>query len=187
MLYNRFNLLRSPHEDTPPHNSGTAPAAPPETAPEEDSEEKADDEIEPEPADAPTATAAPVPLSAFERGKLRALGMSGLVARVEKAEAGEIAANAKLATLTAENARLTAENATHKTATPKLIEAAAAGRENDVSRGVLNELGKIGISADAAPSQVSDDVAATKTRLEFDALSHPERNAFMRNGGKIVG
>ena len=192
MLHNRFNLLRSPHEDTPPANPGTAAPATPDAAPETEQApevDKKEDEPETDPAPEPTPadSATPGKLNAFQRTALRALGTGDLIARVERAEAGEQVALAEVTRLKAENSRLTSELAKLNTETPTKIEAAKKVHEKEVSTAVLNELGKMGISADQAPSQITPEAAdKIKTRAEYSALSPKDAHAFIKGGGKLT-
>lgn len=194
MLHNRFNPLRSQHEDTPPANPGTATPAP-DAAPEKDAadEEKKDEDPDPEPepeidpAAPAEAAATPGKLNAFQRTALRALGTGDLIARVERAETAELVAKGEVTRLTSENLRLTGELTKLKAETPVKIAAAQKVREKDVSTGVLNELGKLGVTAEQAPSQISAETAdKTKSRAEFNALSVKDRGEFMSSGGKLT-
>lgn len=175
----------------------TPPADPPadgdepegdEPEAEEEEETPAAPETPAEPAD-PAAPAEPSasapaphrPMSAFDRTALRVLGKGDLVARIERAEADN-------ARLIAENTRIANELLQLREETPRQVEAAASGRKNEVSRAVAAELQTLGIDPAAAPSAVgADEAEKTKSRDEFEALSHEDRNAFMRTGGRIVG
>lgn len=192
MLHNRFNPLRSKHEDTPPANTGTAAPATPEAAPETEQapevEKKEDEpETEPAPETTPTDLAANTgKLNAFQRTALRALGTGDLIARVERAEAGEQVALAEATRLKAENSRLTSELAKLNTETPAKIEAAKKVHDKEVSNGVLNELGKIGISAAEAPSQVSADATPEAMLEHFATLKGAEKTAYWRANSKAL-
>ncbi|MES2923694.1 MAG: hypothetical protein V4819_19220 [Verrucomicrobiota bacterium] len=190
MRRNLFNPLFTKHEDTPPASSGSsAPATAPETGTgEETKEEKKDDESEPEPEpekepEAPAAAAKP---NAFQRGALRALGIGDLVARVERAEAAEAVANAEVTRLTAENIRLTGELTKLEKETPQKIEAAAKGRDNEVSKQVTAELTALGVSADAAPSQVAADQTPEAMLEHFATLKGAEKTAYWRANSKAL-
>lgn len=187
-------LATAPAEE-PAVTPAEEPATPATPAPAEEEtpeETSADPAEETEPAAAPAEPSAPesIPsatiapkLSAFERGKLRMLGMGDLIARVEVAEANTFTARAQLARIEAENKDLRTQLA----AVPTRIEAAAKAEENALAKAVTAELSTIGISAEAAPSQIpAADAEKIITRAEFDKLDHPARNAFMRNGGKIT-
>lgn len=192
MLHNRFNPLYAAAEDAPPANPGTAPAAP-EAAPEKDAagDEKKDEEPEPEPepaadpAAAPEA-AAPGKLNAFQRTALRALGTGDLIARVERAEAGEAVALAEVARLKTENTRLTADLAQIKKETPAQIEAAKQVREKDVSTAMRNELGKLGITSEIAPSQVNAEATPEAMLEHFATLKGAEKTAYWRANSKAL-
>jgi hypothetical protein len=185
MLKNKFNPLFAPHDDQPPANAGNGNGSEPQT---EDAPEKAEEskerektnEEEPPPVKEPEAPSetlsAATPLSAFERGKLRALGMGGLISRLETSEAALATANAEITRLHAENTRINTELAEK----PKQIEAATKGRENEVSQGVLAELGKLGISEAAAPSQISADATPEALLEKFQSLKGAEKTAFFR-------
>lgn len=180
MLANKFNPLRSTHEESAPANTGTAP-----TTPEAPPEKKADSEKEPEPEPetepkAPEAPAAAAKPNAFQRGALRALGIGDLVARVERAEAAEAVA-------TAENIRLTTELNKLQAETPTLVAAATLGRENEVSRAVTAELVALGLTPEAAPSKIStEDDEKTKTRAEYSAMTPRQGLKFIQSGGKLT-
>ena len=156
-------------EEAPPAD---APAAEPEAAPA------------PEEAPAPEASAAK--LSAFERGKLRALGMGNLIQRLETSEGQLAAAHGQIEILKAENARLTAGREAEEKAAREKLEAAAKGRENEVSQGVREKLSALGVPETDAPSATSSAEGQTLTRAEFDKLDFTARNQFVRNSGKIV-
>jgi hypothetical protein len=143
---------------------------------------------ESEPAADPSASTTPAKpkLTAFERGALRAVGKGDLIARVERAEMEAAGLTEQVASLKAENTRLAGELSALKKETPSKIEAAAKGRENQVSKGVAAELSALGISKEAAPAALTAESDKTKTRAEFEQLDHPARNAFMRAGGKIT-
>jgi hypothetical protein len=194
MIRNPFNsLLRAEHDDQPPaNNPGTAA---PETAPEGEEEKEA--EAEPEPAKPDEAPEAAAPkLTAFERGKLRLMGMGDLIARVEKAEGETFLAESEAIRLTAANKKLTSENIRLtselkklETETPKQLEAAAKAKENEVSRGVRAELTQLGVSEAEAPAQsavAGGDGSQTKTRAEFDAMKPAARTKFILEGGKLT-
>jgi hypothetical protein len=199
MIRNPFNsLLRAAHVDAPAANSGTAPAetAAPETETAPESGEKKEGEDEPEPpaeAAAPEAAAAAPKLTAFERGRLRMLGMGDLIARVEHAEGAAFVANAEAERLTAANKKLTAETirlqgelTKLEKETPAKLQAAAEVKDKEVSKKVTSELTALGITPEAAPSQVGADEAAKEiSRGEFDKLDHSARDQFFANGGKL--
>lgn len=180
MLANKFNPLRSAHEDTPPANPGTAAPEAPETAPETETEEAPPAEPEPE---TPAAGSKP---NAFQRGALRALGIGDLVARVERAEAAEAFAHLEITRLTTENIRLTSELTKLETETPKKIEAAVKGRENEVSQGVRNELKSLGITEAAAPSQVAPDATPEAMLEHFASLKGAEKTSYWRANSKAL-
>ena len=194
MLHNRFHPLYAAAETAPPANPGTAAPTTPEPAPEKEGEKNEPEptpepEQEPEPAPstdapAPAETVAPTgKLNAFQRGALRALSMGDLISRVERAESAELVAKDEVTRLTADNLRLNQRDAE----TPAKIAAAQKVHEKDVSNGVRAELGKIGVSAEVAPSQISaDDADKTLSRAEFEKFDHAARNAFMRQGGKLT-
>jgi hypothetical protein len=184
MLHNRFNPLHAPASDAPPANSGTAPTTP-EPAPESEGEEKTEEEPAPEPAPEPekpaeTPSAAVKPLSAFDRGALRALGMGALISRVEVAESLNATQAAEIARLTAENSRIACELAAERRETPAKIEAAAKGRENEVSRGVRAQLTQLGISEAAAPAQINSDGTPEAKLEHFATLKGAEKTAYYR-------
>lgn len=178
-----------------PAETDTPPAG--DTADDEEDDEEDDPPAEPVKPETPTAepeaanagqTSNATPrLTAFDRGALRLLGKGDLVARVERAESETARLIDANATLAAENQRLVAELNSLRQETPKKIEAAAKGRENEVAKGVAAELQSIGITPDAAPNAISaKDAEKSLTRAEFDALDHAARNEFMRKGGTIV-
>jgi hypothetical protein len=196
MLIHRFNPLRSQHEDTPPANPGTAAPTADPVLEKEAGEEQKDEEKEPETApvvETPEAAAAVPKLTAFQRGSLRALGLAGLVDQVEVAKGETFIATAEVERLTAannlltaENIRLTGELAKLQKETPEKIEAAAKGREDEVSKKVTAELSGLGITAEAAPSQLTaDEAEKTLSRADFDKLDHSARNKFFAQGGKL--
>lgn len=183
MRPNQFNPLLAPHDDQPPAQGGSASEPQTEPAPEGEEPEEPGNEDEPpappaEPAEKPAETppSAAAPLSAFERGKLRALGMGGLISRLETSEAALAQATSEVTRLTTENTRLTTQLA----AKPAEIAAAAKGRENEVSKGVLNELGKLGVTAADAPSQISADATPEALLEKFQSLKGAEKTAFFR-------
>lgn len=47
-------------------------------------------------------------------------------------------------------------------------------------------LAKVGVTPDKLPKAESKPAARTVKRSEFEAMSHFERNAFIREGGKVV-
>jgi hypothetical protein len=161
----------------------TAPAPETDEVETEESETAAGEETAPpvETPAAPDASAsAPQRLTAFDRGALRLLGKGDLVARTERAES-------EVARLAAENTRLATELAQFKAETPKQIAQAAAGRQDEVAKGVAAELAGLGISPEAAPGQIAAEKAdKTLTRAEFDKLDHTARNQFFRDGGQLV-
>lgn len=153
---------------TPVEQPAETPATPETTsAPETDEDEPEETETAPgeetaPPVETPDATAsAPQRLNAFDRGALRLLGKGDLVARTERAEA-------EVARLTTENTRLATELAQFKAETPKQIAQAAAGRKNEVAKGVAAELAGLGISPEAAPGKI-DVNAADKIVSREDA------------------
>jgi len=161
----------------------------PEPAPVEEPETPAETPSE----ETPAATAAPK-LSAFERGKLRALGMGDLITRLEITE-GELAgtkaalqaANGRVQVLTAENARLTAGREVEEKAAREKIEAAQQDRETAVSKGVREKLSALGVPEETAPSATrGEEETKELSRAEFEKLDHEARNAFIRQNGKIV-
>jgi hypothetical protein len=164
-----------------------APANEPAAAPEE--EPAAAPEEPQEPAEDPAAptTAPGAKMNAFQRGALRALGIGGLVQKVEESEAARAIVAAENTRLKTENARLAAEVSRLNAETPQKIAEAAKARENAVSQGVRNELTSLGIDAKDAPSQLTaGQTENVVTFAEFQAKSHMERNEFIRNGGKIA-
>jgi hypothetical protein len=188
MIHNPFNtLLRAEHEDAPPANPGTA-SPETQTGDEPEGGEKKDEDPDPESPAAPEASVKPAPLSAFERTRLRALGMGALISRVEKAEGDLAVANANLANANGENIRLTSELSKLKKETPVKIAEAQKGRADEVSKGVKAELTQLGITAEAAPSQVAAeaDSSQSKTRAEFDAMKPDARTKFILAGGKLT-
>lgn len=186
MLANKFNPLRSAHEDTPPANPGTAAPETPETAPETETEEAPPAEPEPETPAAPEAPAAASKPNAFQRGALRALGIGDLVARVERAETAEAFANLEITRLNAENIRLTSELKKLETDTPQKIEAAAKGRADEVSKGVRAELTALGVSAAVAPSQISADATPEAMLEHFASLKGAEKTSYWRANSKAL-
>lgn len=184
MLHNRLNPLYAPASDAPPANSGTAPATP-ETAPESEGEEQAEEEPAPEPAAEPekpaeAPAAAAKPLSAFDRGALRALGMGALISRVEIAEGLNATQASEISRITAENSRLAGELAAERKETPVKVAEAVKGRENEVSRGVRAELTQLGISEAAAPAQVNSDGTPEAKLEHFATLKGAEKTAYYR-------
>lgn len=174
----------------------TTPAASPEEAeaildtiaPAPEEEEAAPEEAAPEetPEEAAAPEAAAQKLSAFDRGKLRALGMGNLIARLETSEGQLAAALGEITTLKAENARLTAGRAAQEKAAREALEAATSGREKEVSQGVREKLSALGVPETDAPASTSSAEGQTLSRAEFDQLDFDARNQFLRNGGKIV-
>ena len=200
MLPNSQNPLLKQSAEEPAEKPAVAPA---NTEPETDDaaadetvstdEPAADDPPKPaplpegNPAPAETATAAAPKLSAFERGKLRMLGMGDLIARVEKAEGETAMARGELARLTSENATLRADLAKTTAESSQKIEIATQAAENKLSKSVTAELASLGVTPEAAPSQISANEAdKTLTRAEFEKLDHPARNEFFRAGGKLI-
>jgi hypothetical protein len=191
MLANKFNLLRSAHQDAPPANSGTAAPPAPEPAPENDKDKAP---AEPEQQESPAAPEAPAEGSAavppkpnaFQRGALRALGIGDLVARVERAEAAEAVAQMEITRLTTENMRLTSELKKLETETPKKIEAAAKGRADEVSKGVRAELTTLGITEADAPSQVAAEQTPEAMLEHFATLKGAEKTAYWRANSKAL-
>jgi hypothetical protein len=173
------------------NDAAILPLPGPDDDPAEEKQPAETDDEEQPPADpaeaAPAAPAAPAEatvtpqrLTAFDRGALRLLGKGDLIARLERAEL-------ESATLRGSNAKLESELSALKEATPKKIEAAAAGRQDEVAKGVAAELTALGITAEAAPGVIS--AASEKpslSREEFEKLDHADRNAFFRNGGTVV-
>jgi hypothetical protein len=193
MLHNRFNPLLSPHNDTPPAHSGSGISPEPETAPEKETGDEARDEVDPEPKKEIETPQEPAPpaesakINAFQRTAMRALGTGALVARVERAEAAEHVALAEITRLKTENIRLTSELSKLQNEMPGKIAEAQKVREKEVSTGVLNELGKIGISEKEAPSQITAEQSdKIMTRTGFNAMGLQERGKFMRDGGKLI-
>lgn len=182
MLRNSFNPLFSKADSEPPTGGGNpTPAPAPEKSGDDAGDEKTEEEPEPEKETEPTPEpAAAKGLTAFERGKLRALGMGALISRVEKAELGHSLATSEISRLTAENARLSSELDTLKSETPKKIEAAARGRENEVSKKVTAELSGLGITPDKAPSQMSETDTPESKLEKLHTLKGAERTAFYR-------
>lgn len=173
--------------DPPVEPTETETVETPESAPEpapEPAEETAAPES-PEATPAPEASAAPK-LSALDRGKLRALGMGNLITRLETSEGQLAAAHGQIETLKAENARLKAGHEAEEKAAREKLEAAAKGRENEVSKGVREKLSALGVPETDAPSAASTAEGQTLTRAEFEKLDFKARNQFFRNGGKIV-
>lgn len=174
--------------------TATDPALPPAEAPEEDAtldtpaieqEEASPPEETPEETAAPEAAAAPK-LSAFDRGKLRALGMGQLITRLENTEGQLAAAHGEIATLQAENARLTAGRAAQEKTAREALEAAQKGRENEVSQGVREKLSTLGVPETDAPSATTTAEGQSITRAEFEKFDFTARNQFIRQNGKIV-
>lgn len=189
MLKNPSNPLLKASEAAPAKPvekpAANEPAATPDT-PADDSEKENDgeeeEEEEPEqPEVTPEPPAAPKQkLSAFDRGALRLVGKGDLIARVERAETEAADLTAQVSRLSAENARLTAELASHKQETPKKIEAAAKGRENEVSRGVAAELSALGITKEAAPAAIGADATPEGLLEQYKLLTGSARTEFLR-------
>lgn len=187
MIINRFNrFLRAEHEDQPPANNPGTAAPETQTEPppkrEEDGEEGDDPPAPAAPPTNPEAAATPVApkLSIFERGKLRMLGMGDLVARVEKAEGELSVASAEVVRLNAENLRLQGELATLKEESPKQLAAAKEIKSTEISKKVTAELTGLGITAEAAPSQVSADATPEALLEKLNSLKGAEKTAFFR-------
>jgi hypothetical protein len=162
-------------EVTAPVTPEPAPAEETEAAPAETPSEET-----------PSATAAPK-LSAFERGKLRALGMGDLITRLEISEGQLSAAHGKIQVLEAENARLSAGREAAENAAREKIEAAEKDRETAVSKGVREKLSALGVPEEEAPSASrTEETVKELSRAEFEQLSHEARNEFIRQNGKIV-
>lgn len=64
-------------------------------------------------------------------------------------------------------------------------EAKAADLIANPSLVALEIAAKAGVKAGSVPASLTAGVK-TITRAEFDAMSHPDRNAFMRTGGKLT-
>lgn len=194
MIRNRFNPLLAPVDEPKSSaggNPGTATAPKSETGNEsgndspdgdpeggegEGSDSTDGDEPPPTGEETKPEAATKTHLSAFERGKLRALGMGGLISRLETTEGQLAEANAQVAKLTAENTNLKAQLGKSQQETA----AAAKGRENEVSRGVRAELDKVGLKEDAAPSQIAADGTPEALMEKFQSLKGAERTAFWR-------
>lgn len=178
------NTVAFPASNTVETPEPTEEPTAPEETPEEPTEEPTEETEEPAPAAPAEATAAPAAkLSAFDRGALRMLGKGDLIARLESAEHSAATATAEVTRLTAENLRLSASLAE----TPAKLEAAAQLRQGAVAKTVAAELSALGITAEAAPSQISEsETAKTISRAEFEKLDHTGRNEFFRNGGHIT-
>lgn len=187
MIRNPFNPLFAAHTEEPPAHQGAAPAATtaPETTPaapetEETPEPEAPAAPEETPA-APEAPAAAAPkLNAFQRGALRALGTGDLIARVEKAETETLTAQAEVVRLTAVNDQLATRLAELENETTKQVAAARTGRENEVARAVTAELTALGVTPEAAPSQVGADATPEALLEKFNTLKGAEKTAFLR-------
>lgn len=134
----------------------------------------------------PAESAAAPALTAFDRGKLRALGMGNLINRLETTEGQLHAAHGEIKTLKAENARLKAGREAEEKAAREDIEKAAKGRENEVSQAVREKLSTLGVPETDAPAASSEAEEKTLSRAEFEKLDYEARNAFIREHGKIV-
>ncbi len=185
--FNQFSPLREKHEESPPSNSGGSPAPEPAPAPEKkDGEDEPEPEPKPEPEPTPEPATPPAPeapgakLNAFQRGALRALGTGDLIARVERAELAEAAANAEVSRLTAENTRLSTDLATLRATTNVKIVEAQKGRANEVSQGVRKELTGLGITEESAPSQINADQTPEALLEKFHTLKGAEKTSFWR-------
>jgi hypothetical protein len=189
MLRNKFNPLYSAAVDAPPANSGAAPSANNSESPAETKPEEVEPEIAPEPEPEPAPTPAPEAngkLSAFERTKLRMLGSGDLVSRVEKAERELASAQAEITRLNAENQRLSQTVENQNTELPKKVAAAAKGRENEVAKGVRNELTSLGISEAEAPAQINADSTPEAMLEKFATLKGSEKTAFFRANKTVL-
>ena len=176
----------SEEKATPDLDEEVTPApVTPEPAPAEEPEAPAPAET---PSEETPSTAAPAPkLSAFERGKLRALGMGDLITRLEISEGQLSAAHGKISILEAENARLTAGREAAEAAAQEQIAAAAKAQESEVSKGVREKLSALGVPEEAAPSATrGEETDKQLSRAEFEKLDHSARGEFIRKGGKIV-
>lgn len=157
--------------ETPAETAEETPEAPAET----------ETPAAPEAPVVPMAPEASAPsLTAFERTRLRAMGLGGLIKEVEAAR-GEIAglkaanltAHQQVATLTAQLEGITARHAAE-------LAAAKAGREDDVSKGVRAELATIGITEAAAPGVSAEAEAPAELLARFQKMQGAERTAFFR-------
>lgn len=186
MLKNRFNPLHAQAVTEPPHHSGgsstPAPEAKPEGGGEDEEEEEEEDEEEQSDDEAPAAAQRPPGLSAFERGKLRALGSGKLIARLEKAEGDLFQANATIGQLQAEITGLKAEAAE----VPKKLAAAEKIRDGQVAKEVTKELTGLGISEAAAPSQIPADQTPEAMLEKFGTLNGAEKTAFFREHKAVL-
>jgi hypothetical protein len=178
--------------ETPDVDPAELPDGAPTLVPEpsvtvEPSEETPEAPADPETPAAPEAPVVPmVPeaaapaLTAFERTRLRAMGLGGLIKEVE-ANRGEIArlsaanltAHQTVATLTAKLEGMTARHAA-------ALADAKAGREDDVSKGVRAELATIGITEAAAPGVSAEVEAPVELLARFQKMQGAERTAFFR-------
>lgn len=169
-----------PPEEKPSETETPETPAAPAVEPEETETPEA-----PESPETPEATAA-TKLTAFDRGKLRALGMGNLINRLETTEGQLHAAHGEIKTLKAENARLKAGREAEEKTAREDIEKAAKGRENEVSQGVREKLSALGVPETDAPAASSGAEEKTLSRAEFEKLDYEARNAFIREHGKIV-
>ena len=64
--------------------------------------------------------------------------------------------------------------------TPKQVAAAREGRENEVARAVTAELTALGVTPEAAPSQVGADATPEALLEKFATLKGAEKTAFFR-------
>ncbi|MEO5712170.1 MAG: hypothetical protein ABIT37_01670 [Luteolibacter sp.] len=195
MLRNNFNPLYSKAEVEPSTGPGNSPA-PTENNPEgeatetdPDADADPDSDAEPKTPAEPGETNAPAaaaPLSAFERGKLRALGSGALITRLEQAEGNLGIAQSEVTRLTAENVKLKADLAAAQKETPLKVAEAAKGKDEAVSKGVIAQLGKLGITEAAAPSQVAAENTPEGMLEHFQTLKGAEKTTYWRANSKAL-
>jgi hypothetical protein len=189
MLHNPSNPLLAKASAAAPVKTPGQPAATQtaETETGNDSEKESEDEDDDEEQDPekpnpapPESEPAKPKLTAFERGALRALGKGDLIARVERAETEAAGLTEQVANLKAENTRLAGELSAIKQETPAKIEAAAKGRENEVSKGVAAELSNLGITKEAAPAALGADATPEGLLEQYATLKGEEKTQFLR-------
>ena len=153
----------------------------------------------------PAETEAPAPEAStrIARALKVAFGKEDpLAAQHATLSAESVSLKAKLAALEADNENLKGlvSASSQYVATHTSILAASLGITGDVtadnlkeaidkkiSAGVITDAAQMGIPAAALPAASSEDPRENEiTQAEFEKLTHPQRNAFFRNGGKLT-
>lgn len=131
------------------------------------------------------------PALAQENAQLK-VDAADYVKRISALEADNASKAAALTAKDSEVSAAKAEAETSKTAaaaakaTADAAESKAADLLANPSKVAMEIVAKAGVPATARPAASMSAGIKTVTRAEFDAMSHPERNAFMRAGGKVT-